>query len=186
MNVAIFGGSFDPPHLCHVQVVALALSREALDKVLVVVCNRHPLAKDLTPFDHRYEMAVRAFGLFGDLVEVSAVEARLEGVSRTIHTLLHLAEAHPDWRMRLLVGTDILEERDQWHRFDDVVRLAPPLVVGRQGHGDTRGPDFALPDISSRKIRRLAAAGEPMGHLVPRSVEEYISQAGLYTVRGES
>ena len=43
------------------------------------------------------------------------------------------ARAHPDWRMRLVVGADILLEGRRWHGFDRVVELAPLLVLGRRG-----------------------------------------------------
>jgi len=181
MRVALFGGSFDPPHLCHVLNVALALSTGELDRVLVVPCFKHPFDKQMTPYGHRMEMARLAFAVFKELVEVSSVEEELGGVSRTLDTLLRLAEDHPEWRLRLLIGSDIPEERENWHRFDEVERLAPPLVVGRSGHpiqGDGR---ICLPGVSSTEIRDMLASGRDVEHLVPQPVLQYIVKHGLYS-----
>lgn len=185
MKVAFFGGSFDPPHLCHVTVVGLGLSTGEVDKVLVVPCHQHAFGKPLADFQHRLNMACQAFAIFGNKVEVTAVEQEIGGESRTLRTLRHLASKHPDWSLRLLVGGDIPGEKDQWHRFDDVVDLAPLLVVGRQGHG-TPGPALALPDVSSSEIRGLVARGKDVSHLVPSSVVGYIRANRLYSTAAKN
>src|SRR5450432_1633002 len=62
VNVFIFGGSFNPPHIAHVLAVTYVLSTAEPDLVLVVPCYRHPFAKDLCPFEHRLAMCERAMG----------------------------------------------------------------------------------------------------------------------------
>src|SRR5580700_9701846 len=119
MKVAVFGGSFNPPHVGHVLACALVLSTEDVDRVLVVPAYKHAFAKALAPFDDRVTMCELALGWM-PRVEVSRVEQELGGDSLTIRTLEHLAHAHPDWRLRLVIGADILAETSRWARFDDV------------------------------------------------------------------
>src|SRR5579872_1448859 len=55
-TVAVFGGSFNPPHVAHVLACALLLSVQQVDRVLVVPTFRHPFAKSLAAFEERLRM----------------------------------------------------------------------------------------------------------------------------------
>jgi nicotinate-nucleotide adenylyltransferase len=179
--VGVFGGSFNPPHVAHVLAAAYALSVGAVDEVLVVPVFRHPFAKELAPFDDRLRMCELAFSLLPS-VRVSAVERELGGESLTLHTVEHLRRAHPEWSLRLLIGSDVVPELDKWHRWSDVARLAPPFVLQRAGSAGARGSRALLPDVSSTEVRALFARGDDdeLGRLVPRQVVAYARGAGLY------
>jgi nicotinate-nucleotide adenylyltransferase len=188
-SVAIYGGSFDPPHVSHVLAAVYALKIGGFDRVLVVPVFEHAFHKQLTTFAHRVRMCELAFaGIEG--VEVSPIERDLATPSLTLHTLEHLAAVHPQWSMRLLVGSDVLGETAKWHAFARVTELAPPYVVARPGyeHPDSRAA--LLPDVSSTRIREaLAAASDPehealLAASVPRIVRAYITEHGLYRAHG--
>ncbi len=119
MNVAVFGGSFNPPHVAHVLACALVLAMEDVDRVLVVPAFRHPFGKPLAEYEERVTMCRLAFAGM-PAVEVSRVEQELGGESRTLRTVEHLASAHPDWKLRLVVGADILNEAPRWFGFDAI------------------------------------------------------------------
>lgn len=180
-TVAIYGGSFNPPHLAHVLAVTVVLATEAVDRVLVIPTYKHPFAKALAPYDDRVEMCALAMGWL-PRVEVSRVEEELGGESRTLRTLEHLRATHPDWSMRLVMGADLLVEAPRWFRFDAIRALAPPLVVGRAGVETPGAPPAVLPAISSTDVRAKVAAGrwDELAHLVPRGVLERIRARGLY------
>ena len=184
-SLAIFGGSFDPPHVSHVLAAVYALKVGGFDQVLVVPVFEHAFAKQLTPFAHRVTLCELAFaGIAG--VEVTALESQLARPSLTLHTVEHLSAARPDWSMRLLVGSDVLSEASKWHRFDRIAELAPPFVVARPGYPHAQAPGLPLPDVSSTRVREaLAAANEPanaalLAGCLPSSVAAYISEHGLY------
>ncbi|WP_129581369.1 nicotinate (nicotinamide) nucleotide adenylyltransferase [Sorangium cellulosum] len=195
-RVAIFGGSFNPPHVAHVLAATYAISVAPIDEVLVVPVYRHPFSKELAPFEHRLAMCQLALGWLPG-VSVSAVERELGGESLTLRTLEHLAAAHPGWAMRLLVGADVLPDLPRWHRFDRIEQIAPPIVLGRSGFAATaaerldaaadprpllRPADVLLPQISSSEIRLAFAAGdlEAVRQRVPRDVLDYALAHGLY------
>ena len=184
-KVAFFGGSFDPPHVCHVSMVKLALESGAVEEVLAVPCFNHPLAKEVSPFAHRFEMARLAFAPLGSGVGLSRLEEELGGAGRTLDTLEELARRNPDASFRLLIGADILKERDDWYRFDEVQLLAPPLVVAREGWPGEGEGDLVLPDVSSSTVRSLVHRQQPFAHLVPPLVAAYIEKHGLYRGKGE-
>jgi nicotinate-nucleotide adenylyltransferase len=186
-TVALFGGSFNPPHVGHVLAVTYALSVGLVDRVLVVPVFEHALGKRLAPFPHRLELSRRAFGWLPG-VEVSNLEQRLGAPSRTLRTIEALTDEHPDWQLRLLIGSDITGEIAKWHAFDEIERRAPPLVLTRAGSAAVEGARALLPEVSSTAVRQLlarAARGEPVGPelaaLVPKTVVDYIAEHGLYS-----
>ena len=77
-TVAIFGGSFNPPHLAHVLAVTAVRSTEDVDEILVVPTYQHPFAKPLAPFDDRVELCRLAMEWIPG-VSVSRVEEELAG-----------------------------------------------------------------------------------------------------------
>lgn len=178
-RTAVYGGSFDPPHVGHVLAVAYALSTGEVDDVLVVPCFQHPFAKSLAPFSLRIEMVEAAMSPLR-WVSVSRVEEELGGESRTLRTLQHLVATEPSRSLRLLIGADILADAHKWHGFDEVVRLAPLLVLGRVGFLRDDAPPPVLPDVSSTKVRASVPAGRDLRSLVPARVLEIIRREGLY------
>ena len=205
-RVAVYGGSFNPPHVAHVLAVVYALSTQPIDEVLVVPVYQHPFAKELAPFDDRLEMCRLALGWIPN-VTIATVERELGGESRTLRTIEHLVATHPERAFRLLVGADVLADLPKWHRWDRIAELAPPIVLGRSGasipadvswapHPHAGAPaDVApsapaprpmLPQVSSTEIRAVIGAGGLRGldELVPASVLAYIEERGLYGARG--
>jgi nicotinate-nucleotide adenylyltransferase len=186
-SIGLFGGSFNPPHIAHQLVALYVLESQDVDQVWLVPTFRHAFGKDLAPFSDRVAMCEQAMASLGSRVAVSQIEATLAArpgfvASRTLHLVEALLEEYPDYRFRLVIGSDILSETSQWYRWDDVVRLAPPIVIGRSGHlvpGCT-ATELAMPLVSSTEIRRRLSNREPVGDLLPRQVVRYIDQRGLY------
>lgn len=180
-TVAIFGGSFDPPHVAHVLAVAAVLSTQPVDAVWIMPVDRHPLAKQPISWRARLALCHAAFSLFGERAVVREDEHTLGGAGRTLDLLQHLAARHPETRFRLVVGSDQLTNRHRWHRFDAVEAMAPLIVLGRPGHPVPAPYQAAvtLPDLSSTAARAALAAGELPSYL-PHAVRHRILAEGLY------
>jgi nicotinate-nucleotide adenylyltransferase len=179
-TLAVFGGSFNPPHIAHQMVALYVLETQPVDAILVVPTFRHPFDKQLAPYEHRMEMARLAMAPFGARAIVSDLERSLGGeASLTVRTLEALVAAYPGAALRLVIGSDILRERDKWYRWDDIERIAPPIVVARAGFPVADNP-VEVPAISSTDVRARIARGEPAVPLVPRAVSAYIQAHGLY------
>jgi nicotinate-nucleotide adenylyltransferase len=185
-RIAFLGGSFDPPHVAHVLLATYALLRGEVDEVLVVPVYEHAFGKRLAGFSDRVAMCELAFqGLRG--VRVTRVEEQLPRPNRTLRTLQHLVAEQPDASFRLIIGSDVLAEAAKWHAFDEVTRLAPPLVVSRPGHAQLGAA--LMPDVSSSQVRELlarrdeAALGK-LAELVPRAVLDYVLEHDLYRAEG--
>jgi nicotinate-nucleotide adenylyltransferase len=186
--VGLFGGSFNPPHAAH-QLVALYALETLVDEIWFVPTYSHPFGKQLVAYEHRVAMCELASAPLGARARVSKAEQELANkpdfvASRTLDLIEHLLASFPDIALRLVVGTDILHERDKWHRWDDVVAKAPLIVVGRGGVELPAGSvatGVTMPEISATRVRELLAAGDAsVSSLLPRTVLSYIERHGLY------
>ena len=181
IDVAIFGGSFDPPHCAHVMVVSYLLTCTDCDKVAVMPVFEHPFHKQTTvPFEAKVEMCKMAFQPFGDLVEVLDIEQHLPTPSYTVQTLTYLKQQHPHWNLHLVVGSDIIAQIHLWKDFERIQSLANLIVLSRTvEHPTAVGPVF--PDVSSSQIRESLAKGSAATfHLLPKSVLQFILKEGFY------
>ncbi len=185
MTMGVFGGTFDPPHICHTLACLYALETGGLDRVVVIPCFRHPLGKVAASYEHRLAMARLAMGCLGGRVEVSDLESQRDGPSYTIDTLRALCSQHPGESLRLLVGSDILPETHLWKDFDEIQKISPVFVIPRRGQQDAKTQDtishsFFLPDISSTEVRKRLSEGRGVEYYVAKSVLEYIRVHGIY------
>jgi nicotinate-nucleotide adenylyltransferase len=179
MRVAIFGGSFNPPHLAHQMAALYVLETAAVDELWIVPAFQHAFGKALAPFAHRLEMCELAAAALGPRAKVSAVERDLGVESRTLRTVRRLQRDFPEHAFSLVIGADLLAELPSWQDSAELQRSVPLVVVGRAGFeaGDGR---LALPRVSSTEVRVALAAGRPVDGLVPRTVLDYIDAHNLY------
>ena len=187
MRLAVFGGSFDPPHGAHTGCVLWALETGEVDAVVLVPSGRHPFGKQpAASFEDRLEMTRRALEPFAASRAWASDIERPVGTAPTymIDTLRALLATHPGASLRLLAGSDVLAELHKWKSADEVRALAPPLEVPRQGPGE-KGERWvgALPNLSSSLIRQRLAEGQPVDGWVPARVLATIRERGLYGVR---
>ena len=161
MRVAIFGGSFNPPHLAHQMAALYVLETAAIDELWIVPAFQHPFGKALAPFAHRLEMCELAAAALGPRVKVSAVERELGVESRTLRTVRRLQQDFPAHAFSLVIGADLLAEVPSWHGGAELQRTVPFLVVGRAGFESGRGGAVALPRVSSTEVRAALGCGAP-------------------------
>jgi nicotinate-nucleotide adenylyltransferase len=193
MRVALFGGSFNPPHVAHQLVALYVLETQPVDELWMIPCFQHPFEKSLEPFADRLEMCRRAADALGGRVRVSEVEGELGGESRTLRTVQALQAAHPGHEFSLIIGSDLQAETASWYGAEQLRRLVPFMVVGRGGHAPGKAKEAAeqatkqatvtavtMPEISSSDVRRRLREGLPVDQLVPRTVLDYIQARGLY------
>jgi nicotinate-nucleotide adenylyltransferase len=200
MRIGVFGGTFDPVHLGHLIVAEQCREQAALDQVWFVPAARppHKLTHELTPFARRAEMLSLAVAGHPPF-HVDELEKDRPGPSYTADTLQELSAKHPNVDWHFILGSDSLPDLPLWHEPARVLRMARLLVVARPGHAMMSLVDLyaalgAPPEIepslqviespliaiSSSDLRRRAKEGRSLRFLVPRSVEAYIEDKGLY------
>ena len=198
MKLGVFGGTFDPVHVGHLMVAEDARVELGLDTVLFITAGEPWLKAGwpLSAAHHRVEMVRRAV-LDNPGFRESSMEVDRPGPSYSVDTLEALREGLAgDVDLFLLVGLDALRELTQWHRPERIFELSTVVGIARPGaekiDRDALDPidlqagqdvvilDKLLVNVSSSDIRRRVSAGQSIRYLVPETVEEYISEHGLY------
>ncbi len=180
MQVALLGGSFNPPHVGHLLAAQYVHATQGVDEVWLMPTFRHPFGKVTAPFEHRVRMCERLCQETSGWLKTSEVEREVGKDGRTVDTLDFLQARHPGLRFTLIIGSDILKDLPYWKEFDRIQRMARVLVLQRAGHpaAEAIGPPLAL--VSSTEIRERLARGELPADLVPASVLTYAREHQLY------
>ena len=166
MVVAVYGGSFNPPHVGHAMVASWLLWTRRVDAVYLVPCFDHAFDKALAPFERRVAMCEAAAAEIDPRISISRIESELPTPSYTIHTLRALATREPDKRFRLVLGSDNQDQTHLWRDWPTIAAEFAPIWVGRDGYPTL--PDApTFPGISSTEIRDRLGRGESVEHLVP-------------------
>lgn len=180
-TLAVYGGSFDPPHVGHFLVAAFVASLTGVDELLLVPAFEHAFGKRFeAAYEHRVAL-VRAMARDLPRTRVSTLERDLGGTRYTVDVVRALKTSRPDAALRLVLGADVAAETERWHRWDELQTLAPPLFVRRAGFpAPEASPAIDFPEVSSTEVRRRLQCGVPLEGLVPSSVEQLIRRRNLY------
>jgi nicotinate-nucleotide adenylyltransferase len=190
MNLGIFGGTFDPPHIGHLIVAAHVREALGLNTILFMpaLTPPHKRDRDVTPAELR--MAMVRLAIEGDpSFDASALEIERGGVSYTIETVKAVLAAHPGAALTVLIGMDNLVDFGTWRDPSGILALARVAVMTRPGYvpgvGGAYLPQMTLCEvphigIAARDIRQRVAEGKSVRYLVPSSVAAFIHEHGLY------
>ena len=179
VRTGIFGGSFNPIHNGHIQLVRQLREAAKLDEVWLMVSPQNPLKQQagLLADDLRLQMAQKAL-VDDPNICVSDYEFHLPRPSYTWNTLQNLEQDYPDREFVLLIGGDNWERFSRWYRADDIISNYQLVVYPRRGSDidlESLPPSVTvveaeLLDISSTDIRRRVRRGQPITGMVPDSV----------------
>lgn len=176
-RIAIFGGTFDPPHISHVLACHHALMSGEIDKIIMVPVYLHANKfSNKESFANRLEMCKRAVEFLGDKVIVSDIESKRQEVSLTINTIRAIKEIYPNNPLRFLVGSDISDDIKNWEEGETILKLAPPMILLRA----TKDKDGMLPDVSSTFVKDTMRSKGDLKGILPHAVIEYIKENNLY------
>ena len=195
-KIAVFGGTFNPPHNGHVHLLNAFRERMHFQKVVVVptAVPPHKNAPDLAAGDHRLKMCRLAF----PQAEICDIEIKNGGKNYTADTLEYLKTVYPNSDLYFIMGTDMFLSFGTWRDPARILKNATLLCIPRDGKTDATAlrnfarenlhlseAQYAIGDvlpleISSSDIRAKRKAGESIAHLVPPAVEAYIKEEGLY------
>lgn len=186
-KIAIIGGSFDPIHNGHLQVISEIAKR--FEKVIVIPTG-NPWLKDHAPFatgEQRVAMvqiAVNSLNL-GEKVQVSAIEVKRSGPSYAIDTVNELSKIYPDSKFTLVLGSDAASNLSKWHRSDELQKLVEVLVVKRPGVNSSNFTEIEIfaPNLSSTQIRDKVANSADISEFVIPTVASFIREHHLYGSR---
>jgi nicotinate-nucleotide adenylyltransferase len=150
------------------------------DSVLYVPAFQSPL-KQSTPTSEMHRVAMLELALTDcPWADISTIELDRGGTSYTIDTIESLLGAHDE--LRLLLGADQWVQFKDWHRWEDILTLANPVIMPREGFdvSNKRLLDICPLPATSTTVRERVFRGENVEDLVPPEVATYIAQHDLY------
>ena len=203
LNIGIFGGSFNPPHLGHLKAIEAAISACNLDLLYVIATNIPPhktISDDGIGAKERFAMTQI---LCKDLEKavVSDIEILRQGQSYTIDTVRSLSKLHPDANFLLFMGTDMLYCLEEWYEAKELCKLVTPVVFKRENENEEALQEWIIKinksldtdvlfvphtvfPVSSTEIRQLLCKG--MGReFLPEAVYAHIVQNRYYQVQAD-
>jgi nicotinate-nucleotide adenylyltransferase len=135
-RIGIFGGTFNPLHVGHINCVTTVRQRMNLDKIFVVPAAQNPNKPPVEgpTNNQRVEMIKRGVAEFSEYIGVDTQELERGGVSYTIDTLKSYAKHISPEDLYLIVGIDQFEEFDKWKDFKNILTVANLIVATRPNH----------------------------------------------------
>ncbi len=189
-KIGLFFGSFNPIHTGHMIIANIMAETTDLERVWFIVTPQNPLkpSKGLLHDFDRYDM-VRAAVYDNYKLEVSDIEFHLPKPNYTIHTLVHLAEKHPDKEFKLIIGEDNLASFTKWKNYERILADYGLYVYPRPHvtksdlirHPNVKLVDAPLMDISATFIRNCIRQNKSVRYLVPDPVEAIIRAKHFYS-----
>lgn len=201
-KIAIFGGSFDPPHNGHIQIILTLIEKFQFKKILVIPTGKSPLKTHHAEGIYRKKMCELAFLPFPE-VTILDIEMENKGMVPvySIDTVRFLrCTLFPKNPLFFVMGSDCLKSIHLWKEPDALFHEAAPCIFLRKFHENyielihestlskelkklfmegmcSREPCF---EISSTDIRSRIAMKKWVLHLLPESVYNYIIKNNLY------
>lgn len=185
MNIALFGGAFDPPHLGHQQVVNSLLTNHIVDEVWFLPVKQHAFGKQLQVADEHRLAMLQLIQQPGTKVELYELEN--DEISLSYVTLRALSQRYPMHTFSFVIGTDNLADFHKWDFYEEMLQEFRFYVYPRAGFPfePLRDGMVALHDmpaiaVSSTDIRYAIAHGDSIDHLVDPAIAAYIADNQLY------
>ena len=197
MRLGLLGGTFDPPHVGHLQIAEEARRKLCLDEIIFIPAGQPwvKAAMRVSPASQRLEM-IKLAAVGKPYFSVNDLEVRRPGPSYTWQTLQELKAQTPADELYFILGWDNLTSLPSWHHPDRIIKAACLVAAPRMGcpRPNLHKLDELVPGLAARTviltepeinvsataIRERVRLGEPIGHMVPGPVVEYIQRNGLY------
>lgn len=197
MNIAIFGGSFNPIHNAHIKLASRFIDENNLDVVYFVPTYTTPLKDNSSVISakHRYNMCELAIKEF-DKLFVSDVEIERKGTSYSCDTIAHFKELFPDAQLFFIMGADMFLTLESWRNFEYIFENVIILTAPRD---DTdyhslieKSSEYSkysckvhiskdyIEDLSSTMMRDMIKNNLDVSEYMNREVIQYITQNNLY------
>lgn len=199
-RIALYGGTFDPIHLGHLEIARKVLELFEIEKVLFIPTQAppHKVGRPVTEPIHRYAMLALATQNDPRL-SISTFELDAPNRRYTVDTVEHFQTTlGQSTELFFIMGADSWSEIKTWREWERLLSTINHIVVTRPGYEVAEAPpevkhrifftDAVMKDVSATTIRRLASEGrmEELAQLVPAPVAEYIKKYQIYRDTNET
>lgn len=188
MNIAIFGGRFDPVHNGHMAIAQEILQQKKADEVWMSIENLHQWRPIIASSKDRKTMVHSAIER-EPYIKVDSTPIQLGGVTETITVMREIRKKFPENSYFFVCGSDQLPNFPKWTHWEQLQKEVTFLVVPRKGSPFENVPancivlddvDYEPLEDSATRIRSFLKEGKSITRLVPEEVEKYIVENELY------
>lgn len=191
---AIFGGTFNPFHKGHYEMLKALENCDKVSKILIMPDKipPHKSVEFLASDTDRFNMCKIVADDFSK-AEVCDIEFKRQGKSYTYDTVKLLKEVYPNEELAFVCGGDMLVYFDKWYKADELMKMLPFIVFSRVSTDENEFDDCIsryrekgmqiiimneeIPNISSSDFRNFGT-----DNLLPKKVYDYIKERGIYGV----
>ena len=185
MRIAVYGGSFNPPHVAHAMVASWLLWTDQVDEVWMVPVFRHAFEetqeKKLAPYQLRLAWCKKLQDDVDIRIKVSDIESALPVPSYSINTLEALQKDYPDHNFRLVIGADVIPDLPKWKNWNKIKTHFSPIIVGRGGYEGPKGA-VEFPSVSSSQIRKYLREGTIPRTFLSSSLSKMLERENPYAL----
>jgi len=187
MNITLFGGSFNPPHLGHQLAISQAFEFiPSIQEIWLLIENQHSFNKDLAPSKHRLKMT-RSLLNHKVKLQTCCLDQNMSG--NTIEHLAYLEKTYPQHTFSFLLGSDNLASFYKWPQYKALLNKLTFYIYPRAGFPlkplyrqmkPINHPLQIITSISSTMIRKRLQNNLPIKSLIPQKVYQYLKQNQPY------
>lgn len=191
-RIALIGGSFDPPHTGHVIMIKNLLLSGLADEVWIsptgVRQSKKTTANPLQRFVMTELMVNTEFGAEMPIFVLDYRTLRNDSYP-TIELLEFLEDKYTDREFYLVIGSDLIDKLEGWHRGEELIQKKKFIVVPRTEleiqaelpyNFTILGHELRVVGYSSTKVRKKIKTSEDLEQLIPPTVRAYITRYALY------
>lgn len=132
---AIFGGTFDPPHLGHTQAVQGLFEKPGVKQVMIMPAATPPHKPAQCTIEDRLKMTELCFKNFSNVMinffEIEIYRKRPNQLNYSFNTIKAISQDIPSSKLAFVIGTDQLEKFHTWYRFPEIMTLCNWIVLKR-------------------------------------------------------
>lgn len=195
MSICLFGGTFNPIHNGHINMISKALDTLNPEKLYVIPAGNSYFKNNVLNSEDRANMVKLAIESLNDeRIIYSNIELLREGPSYSIDTIEYYSNLYPDETIDFVVGEDSVYKMPIWYRIADIFANVHLVVFKRNSQGKLEEflNELSLKysfkytiieydyDISSSYIRENINSNTSVKEHLPDTVYDYIIKNGLY------
>ena len=201
-RIGVLGGTFDPIHYGHIALGKKVASTLKLKRILFIPAGNPWMKSEKSVSSAHHRLKMLELGIAGiEEFSFSDMEIKRSGPTYTYETILDLTKDKPETKtIYLILGWDAIKEFHRWKNSDRLLKLVRIVAVARPGYEEFSTQyqenkdirvfdeavviDKSISGITSTDIRERIKLKQSINNLVPKDVEKYILEHGLYKQEG--